>query len=128
LYARSGPGLARQAHGVFAPLSCTCRTIEVSAATPALAQGGIARNHGRLPRRCAFRARRPLWKSDLAMTRLRCAILDDYLKLALNSADWSKIKDRVDLTVFEKPFASQTEAAAALKDFQIVLAMRERTA
>ena len=62
------------------------------------------------------------------MTRLRCAILDDYLKLALNSADWSKIKDRVDLTVFEKPFASQAEAAAALKDFQIILAMRERTA
>ena len=61
------------------------------------------------------------------MTRLRCAILDDYIKLALNSADWSKIKDRVDLTVFEKPFASQDEAAAALKDFEIILAMRERT-
>ncbi len=62
------------------------------------------------------------------MTRLRCAILDDYLKLALESADWSAIKDRVDLTVFEEPFASESEAAAALKDFQIILAMRERTA
>jgi D-3-phosphoglycerate dehydrogenase len=62
------------------------------------------------------------------MTRLRCAILDDYLKLALDSADWSKIADRVDLTVFEKPFGSESEASAALKDFQIVLAMRERTA
>ena len=58
------------------------------------------------------------------MTRLRCAILDDYLKLALDSADWSTIKDRVDLTVFEKPFGSENEAAAALKDFQIILAMR----
>ena len=38
------------------------------------------------------------------MTRLRCAILDDYFKLSLTSADWSKITDRVDLTVFEKPF------------------------
>src|SRR5499427_10872770 len=62
------------------------------------------------------------------MTRLRCAILDDYFKLSLTSADWSKVKDRVDLTVFEKPFTSQDEAAAALKDFEIILAMRERTA
>jgi D-3-phosphoglycerate dehydrogenase len=61
------------------------------------------------------------------MTRLRCAILDDYFKLSLTSADWSKIKDRVELTVFEKHFKSQDEAAAALKDFEIILAMRERT-
>ena len=62
------------------------------------------------------------------MTRLRCAIPDDYFKIALTSADWSRIKDRVDLTVFEKPFNSEGEAAAALKDFDIILAMRERTA
>src|SRR6201995_5340225 len=61
------------------------------------------------------------------MTRLRCAIPDDYFKLSLKSADWSKITDRVDLTVFEAPFASQDEAAAKLKDFEIILAMRERT-
>jgi D-3-phosphoglycerate dehydrogenase len=62
------------------------------------------------------------------MTRLRCAIPDDYFKISLNFADWSKITDRIDLTVFEKPFKSQDEAAAALKDFDIILAMRERTA
>ena len=62
------------------------------------------------------------------MTRLRCAILDDYLKLALQVADWSKIKDRVDVTVFNEPFASQEAAASALKDFEIICAMRERTA
>src|SRR6201997_881150 len=62
------------------------------------------------------------------MTRLRCAILDDYFKLSLTSADWSKVTDRVDLTVFEKPFKSEAEAASALKDFPIILAMRERTA
>ena len=62
------------------------------------------------------------------MTRLRCAILDDYFKLSLTSADWSKITDRVDLTVFEKPFKTEAEAASALKDFPIILAMRERTA
>ena len=61
------------------------------------------------------------------MTRLRCAILDDYLELALGIADWSKITDRVEVTVFNQPFASQETAAAALKDFEIVCAMRERT-
>ncbi len=62
------------------------------------------------------------------MTRLRCAILDDYFKLSLTSADWSRVTDRVDLTVFEKPFTSEADAASALQEFEIILAMRERTA
>ncbi len=61
------------------------------------------------------------------MTRLRCAILDDYLNLALTTADWSKVKDRVDITVFNQPFASQEAARSALQDFEIICAMRERT-
>jgi phosphoglycerate dehydrogenase-like enzyme len=65
--------------------------------------------------------------NGLPMTRLRCAILDDYLNLALTVADWSKISDRVDVTVFDQPFASQHAAAGALKDFEIICAMRERT-
>jgi phosphoglycerate dehydrogenase-like enzyme len=62
------------------------------------------------------------------MTRLRCAILDDYFNLALTVADWSGIADRVDITVFKEPFASSEAAASALADFEIVCAMRERTA
>lgn len=42
-------------------------------------------------------------------------------------ADWSSLKDCIDITVFDKPFASKGEAIAALKDFHIVCAMRERT-
>src|ERR1700737_3759376 len=61
------------------------------------------------------------------MTRLRCAILDDYLNLALGVADWSRVRDRVDITVFNEPFASTEAAAGALKDFEIICAMRERT-
>src|SRR3954471_11333414 len=61
------------------------------------------------------------------MTRLRCAILDDYLNLALQVADWSKVRDRVDVTVFNEPFASAEAAAAALNEFEIICAMRERT-
>jgi D-3-phosphoglycerate dehydrogenase len=61
------------------------------------------------------------------MTRLRCAILDDYFDITLKLADWSKIADRVDVTVFNQPFASSQAAASALKDFEIILVMRERT-
>ncbi|MDE5442719.1 D-2-hydroxyacid dehydrogenase family protein [Bradyrhizobium sp. CSA207] len=62
------------------------------------------------------------------MTRLRCAILDDYFNVALDVADWSKLSDRVDVTVFSHPFASEQAAAGALGDFEIICAMRERTA
>src|SRR5271167_1429097 len=65
--------------------------------------------------------------NGLAMTRLRCAILDDYLNISLKLADWSRIEDRVDVTVFNQPFASPEAAVSALKDFEIILAMRERT-
>jgi D-3-phosphoglycerate dehydrogenase len=61
------------------------------------------------------------------MTRLRCAILDDYFDITLKLADWSKIADRVDVTVFNQPFASSEAAASALKDFEIICVMRERT-
>jgi D-3-phosphoglycerate dehydrogenase len=61
------------------------------------------------------------------MTRLRCAILDDYFNVALTLADWSGLSDRVDVTVFNHPFASEQAAASALGDFEIVCAMRERT-
>src|SRR3982074_582971 len=61
------------------------------------------------------------------MTRLRCAILDDYLNLALQVADWSKVKDPVDVTVFNQPFASAEPPARWLQDFEIICAMREPT-
>ena len=61
------------------------------------------------------------------MTRLRCAILDDYFDITLKLADWSKIADRVDVTVFNQPFTSSEAAASALKDFEIICVMRERT-
>ena len=61
------------------------------------------------------------------MTRLRCAILDDYQNVALKLADWPTLSDRIDVTVFDTPFASGEQAAVALKDFEIICAMRERT-
>ncbi len=58
---------------------------------------------------------------------LRAAILDDYQNVARKFADWSPIAKDVDVTVFDKPFASQAEAIKALQGFAIVAGMRERT-
>ncbi len=51
------------------------------------------------------------------MTRLRCAILDDYLNLTLEITDWSTVKDRVDITVFNQPFASEQAAGRSAEGF-----------
>lgn len=58
---------------------------------------------------------------------LRCAILDDYQNVALDLADWSPLRGAIDITVFDTPFADAAAATAALADFEIVCAMRERT-
>jgi len=55
----------------------------------------------------------------------RCAILDDYQNVATKLADWS-IPD-VEIKVFNEPFADQKAAVAALKGFDIICMMRERT-
>ncbi len=58
---------------------------------------------------------------------VKAAILDDYQNVAMGFADWSPIAKDVDITVFNQPFASQDEAAKALKGFPIIVGMRERT-
>jgi hypothetical protein len=62
------------------------------------------------------------------MTRLRCAILDDYLNLALRVTDWSKVSDRVDITVFNEPFASPEAAASAERNGAAIRPRRWRSA
>ena len=55
------------------------------------------------------------------------AILDDYQKVALQLADWSKLQQHHRLTVFHEPFADESAAADALLGFGVVCLMRERT-
>jgi phosphoglycerate dehydrogenase-like enzyme len=57
----------------------------------------------------------------------RIAVLDDWQNIARASADWSALAARADLTFFSEAFANEQEAAATLRDFEIVLSMRERT-
>jgi D-3-phosphoglycerate dehydrogenase len=59
---------------------------------------------------------------------LRCAILDDYQNVALAMADWSKVRNDIDITVFNEHLGAAAKVVAALKGCAIVCAMRERTA
>jgi phosphoglycerate dehydrogenase-like enzyme len=58
---------------------------------------------------------------------LRCAILDDYQNVALELADWGKVKDRIEIKVFNEHLGGPEKVIAALQGFQIIVAMRERT-
>lgn len=59
------------------------------------------------------------------MTRI--AILDDYQRTALDCADWNSIPGDPDIVTFHEPFAGEDAAAEALADFDVLVAMRERT-
>ena len=55
------------------------------------------------------------------------AILDDYLKIALSSADWSRLPNDVQVKVFHHHLGDEDQVAAALAGFEVIVAMRERT-
>ena len=57
---------------------------------------------------------------------MRCAILDDYQNVALKLADWVRVSKAVDIKVFDQ-WIPPAEVPEALKGFEIVCAMRERT-
>jgi phosphoglycerate dehydrogenase-like enzyme len=57
---------------------------------------------------------------------LRCAILDDYQEVALKMADWSMLAGKVRLEAFADHIEPEA-LAERLADFDIVVAMRERT-
>ncbi|TDE08024.1 D-2-hydroxyacid dehydrogenase family protein [Jiangella asiatica] len=56
------------------------------------------------------------------------AILNDYQHVALESADWSGVQNRAELTVHHDPFTSGDQLAGRLAGASVVVAMRERTA
>jgi phosphoglycerate dehydrogenase-like enzyme len=58
---------------------------------------------------------------------MRVAVLDDYQRVALSSADWSKVQRRADVVVFSDHVFDVDQLAARLAGFEIVVAMRERT-
>ncbi len=58
---------------------------------------------------------------------VRVAVLDDYQDVARKMTDWSVLPADVEVAVFRDHLTDQAAVARRLKDFDIVMAMRERT-
>ncbi|QKK20473.1 D-2-hydroxyacid dehydrogenase family protein [Rhizobium indicum] len=59
------------------------------------------------------------------MTKI--AVIDDWQGIARKSADWGPLSIRADVTFFEDALAGEDAVARRLRDFDIVMTMRERT-
>ncbi|MCH7832592.1 MAG: D-2-hydroxyacid dehydrogenase family protein [Proteobacteria bacterium] len=57
----------------------------------------------------------------------RIAILDDYQNAALGAADWDSLGPDVEIEVFNEYIEGEDAVAEALKGFDVVVGMRERT-
>jgi phosphoglycerate dehydrogenase-like enzyme len=63
----------------------------------------------------------------MPMKKYKIAVLDDYQNVALESADWSVLRDRADITVFRDHLDDPDAVIERLLPFDVVCAMRERT-
>src|ERR1700688_1360599 len=63
----------------------------------------------------------------MPMKKYQIAVLDDYQNVALESADWSVLRDRADISVFRNHLAEPEAVLERLLPFDIVCVMRERT-
>jgi phosphoglycerate dehydrogenase-like enzyme len=58
---------------------------------------------------------------------MKVAILDDYQDVALRLADWSAVRRRAEITVFNDHLADPAAVVERLRPFEVVCVMRERT-
>ena len=58
---------------------------------------------------------------------MKIALLDDYARVALQSADWSRVRAMAEIAIFDRHL-SETEAISALADFDVLSTIRERMA
>jgi phosphoglycerate dehydrogenase-like enzyme len=58
---------------------------------------------------------------------MKLAVLDDYQGVAKDMADWSRLPAGAEVRFFREPLGGTDAVAAALRPFEVVVAMRERT-
>jgi phosphoglycerate dehydrogenase-like enzyme len=63
----------------------------------------------------------------MPMKKYKIAILDDYQNVALESTDWSVLRDRADIAVFQDHISELEPLARRLLPFDVLGIMRERT-
>jgi phosphoglycerate dehydrogenase-like enzyme len=59
--------------------------------------------------------------------KARVAILDDYQGVALSLADWKSLGPEVTVAAFQERLSGEDLLAERLRDFEVIVAMRERT-
>jgi hypothetical protein len=63
----------------------------------------------------------------MPMKKYKIAVLDDYQNAAVESADWSVLRDRADISVFQDHLADSDALIERLQPFDVVCVMRERS-
>ncbi len=58
----------------------------------------------------------------------KVAILDDWQGVAHSCADWSELAQQAELVFFKEAFSSPDDLVRNLLDFEVIIAMRERSA
>ena len=58
---------------------------------------------------------------------IRIAILDDYQNVSLETADWSPLAGRAEITVFTDHLSNFDDIVERLLPFDVICVMRERT-
>jgi phosphoglycerate dehydrogenase-like enzyme len=61
------------------------------------------------------------------MKNYKIVVLDDYQNVAFESADWSVLRDRADIAVFQNHLADPEAVIERLLPFDVVCVMRERS-
>ncbi len=60
------------------------------------------------------------------MKKYKIAVLDDYQNVALESADWSVLRDQADFSVFQDHLADPDALIERLQPFDVICVMHER--
>lgn len=58
---------------------------------------------------------------------MKVAVLDDYQRVALSMADWSRVVDRAQVDAFDDHVSGEEDLVRRLEAYDVVVVMRERT-
>src|SRR5205809_78068 len=58
---------------------------------------------------------------------VRAAVIDDFHRAFANAEPIRRLREKVDLAIYEEPFPSQEAMVRALRRVEIIIANRERT-
>ena len=90
-------------------------------------KGGRKQNFCSDPRAYLFLSNCEFFRKGKRIFMVRVAILDDYQHVALQMTDWSTLPVDVEVQVFSDHLTDQDALVERLKNFEVVMAMRERT-